>query len=168
MGLLATNCYILKQGGMCLIVDPGDEFEKIEKGIGSDQLLAILITHHHEDHIGALSVLLEKYKVPIYDFYHTKEQSYVVGPFSFDVVTTLGHTSDSIIFYFKKEDMMFVGDFIFKGSIGRTDLPGGNLLSMKKSIDKIKLFGDDIICYPGHGESTILGEEKKYNIFFNN
>ena len=61
---------------------------------------------------------------------------------------------------------MFVGDFIFKDSIGRTDLVGGDFNKMKESIEKIKRYSDKINLYPGHGEATTLGDEKKYNYFF--
>ena len=61
---------------------------------------------------------------------------------------------------------MFTGDFLFKQSIGRTDLEGSNELEMYESLEKIKKYSDDIKLYPGHGESTNLGYEKKYNIFF--
>ena len=58
---------------------------------------------------------------------------------------------------------MFIGDFIFKDSIGRTDLPGGNMIEMEQSIEKIKNYNDDVILYPGHYEETTLGEEKQKN-----
>ena len=64
------------------------------------------------------------------------------------------------------ENNMFVGDFIFKNSIGRTDLEGGNEEDMKKSIEKIRQYSDEITLYPGHGQKTDLGEEKKNNLFF--
>ena len=83
----------------------------------------------------------------------------------FDVIYTPGHTDDSITFYFEKEKVMFVGDFIFKGSIGRLDF-GGNETDMKNSLKLIKKYPDDIIIYPGHNESTILGLEKN-NYYFN-
>ncbi len=166
VGYLSCNCYILEQKGTCLVIDPGDELYSIEKQIGDNQLLAVLITHHHEDHVGALKPLLQKYNVPIYDFHTTKEQQYKVGPFDFEVIHTPGHTSDSITFYFYLYQLMFVGDFIFKGSIGRTDLETGNALTMNESIDKIKKYPEVIKCYPGHGENTSLKEEKENNYFF--
>ena len=74
---------------------------------------------------------------------------------------------DSICFYFYKDKVMFVGDFIFKDSIGRCDLEGGNISLMKESIEKIKKYDDDITIYPGHGEFTTLGREKLENYYFN-
>lgn len=166
MGYLATNCYILEKNGSCLVVDPGDELYAIEKQIGKNKLLAILVTHHHEDHIGALKPLVQKYHVPVYDADNTLEQKYEIGPFSFEVLRTPGHSSDSITFYFKSYQFMFVGDFIFQNTIGRTDLETGNMETMKRSIAKIKHYPDYIKCYPGHGENTTLGEEKENNIYF--
>ena len=61
---------------------------------------------------------------------------------------------------------MFSGDFIFKESVGRCDLPGGNIGDMIKSINKIKEYDDDIVIYPGHGDSTTIGYEKNNNIYF--
>ena len=166
MGYLATNCYILEKNGSCLVVDPGDELYAIEKQIGKNKLLAILVTHHHEDHIGALKPLVQKYHVPVYDADNTLEQKYEIGPFSFEVLRTPGHSSDSITFYFESYQFMFVGDFIFQNTIGRTDLETGNMETMKQSIAKIKHYPDYIKCYPGHGENTTLGEEKENNIYF--
>ena len=71
-------------------------------------------------------------------------------------------------FYFKEENIMFVGDFIFKETIGRTDLETGNMEEMLKSIEMIKEYDDSIILYPGHGPLTTLGYEKLNNIYFKN
>ena len=166
VGYLETNCYILEQNGDCLVIDPGDDVDLIEQQIGKSKLLAILITHHHEDHIGALDALVKKYTVPVYDASNTEEKNYQIGPFAFEVICTLGHSSDSITFYFSSYQMMFVGDFIFRRSIGRTDLLTGNMVMMQESIEKIKQYPDEIKCYSGHGEATTLGEEKRHNYFF--
>ena len=85
--------------------------------------------------------------------------------FNFEVIYNPGHTDDSISYYFKEENILFSGDFIFKGSVGRTDL-GGNNLDMLNSINKIKQYNKDIIIEPGHGEETTLEYELKYNPFF--
>ena len=166
VGYLSCNCYILEQNGTCLVIDPGDELYAIERQIGKNKLLAILVTHHHEDHVGALKTLIQKYNVPVYDAFHTKEQAYEIGPFSFEVISTPGHSSDSITFYFKSYRFMFVGDFIFQNTIGRTDLETGNMEVMKQSIRKINSYPDYVKCYPGHGENTTLGLEKENNIYF--
>lgn len=164
VGPLGTNCYILMQDGQCLVIDPGDESQKIKEAIGSNQVVGILITHYHFDHIGALEELKSFYHVPVFDKHNLKEGNNMIEPFSFEVIDTPGHKEDSISFLFANH--MFVGDFIFQNSIGRTDLEGGNFDEMKKSIEKIKTYSDDIIVYPGHGPKTVLGEEKRNNMFF--
>ena len=164
-GRLEENCYILIIDNNCLVVDPGDDFYKIKEVIKDYNLLSILITHHHFDHVGALNDLLNYKEVPIID-YKTKEENIIIDKFKFDIIKTPGHTSDSITFYFEKDNIMFVGDFVFKGSIGRTDLPTGNDIEMKSSINLIKQYDKDITLYPGHGDETTLDSEIKYNYFF--
>jgi glyoxylase-like metal-dependent hydrolase (beta-lactamase superfamily II) len=165
-GELDENCYILEKDGSCLIIDPGSDFEKIKKEIKLP-LLAVLITHRHPDHIGALAEFVEKYKCPVYDKMTTDEDNYKVGPFSFNVIFNPGHTPDSITFYFPDKKVMFDGDFVFEGNIGRCDLEGGDKKEMLKSIEKLKRFPDDVTLYPGHGEFTKLGHEKLKNYYFN-
>lgn len=166
VGRLEENCYILKKDHCCLIIDPGDEFEKIEKQIGNDKVEGVLLTHHHFDHVGALKQVLEKYHTNLYDFHTLQEKEYHLGSFTFEVVFNPGHTMDSISFYFQEEKVMFVGDFIFLESIGRCDLEGGSFIEMKKSIEKLKEYKENITLYPGHGEKTTLEYEKRNNSFF--
>lgn len=163
VGYLETNCYILIIGNDAIIIDPGDEYDKIKQELGNLNLLAILITHRHFDHIGTLNSFNN---VKVYDYACVLENDYKIGNFSFDVIYTKGHTDDSVTYYFKNENVMFVGDFIFKNSIGRTDLDTGNMLEMKRSIEKIKRYPKDTIIYPGHGDKTTLKEEIKNNPFF--
>ena len=85
--------------------------------------------------------------------------------FKFDVIYNPGHTSDSISFYFKEDNIMFVGDFIFKDTVGRCDL-GGSIVDMKHSINKLKEYHEDIIIYSGHGDKTTLNYEKENNPYF--
>lgn len=162
VGKLQENCYILEKNNKCIIIDPGDEVEKIISNI-SLNVIAILITHSHFDHIGAVEALVSKYNVPVYKYDNLNEGNMKIEEFEFEVIFTPGHTFDSISFYFKNEQIMFTGDFIFKNSIGRTDLPTGNFEKLQKSISKITRFNDIIRLYPGHGDSTTLGFEKKYN-----
>ncbi|MCM1370921.1 MAG: MBL fold metallo-hydrolase [Clostridium sp.] len=161
VGALQTNCYIISYGDNCMVIDPGDEYDKIKNVIGNRQVIGIIITHYHFDHIGALSY----FNTEIID-YKYKNGTYNIGQFNFEVIHTPGHKEDSITIYFKNENVMFTGDFIFKGSIGRVDLEGGNLIEMKKSLNKILQYNDDIIIYPGHGNGTMLGEEKKNFMYF--
>lgn len=165
VGILQTNCYILNKNNKCLIIDPGDEIDKIINNI-EGEVIGIIVTHYHFDHIGALEQLKNKYNVNVYDISNLQEKEYNISDFKFEVIHTKGHHFTCITIYFKEDNIMFTGDFLFKQSIGRTDLEGSNELEMYESLEKIKKYSDDIKLYPGHGESTNLGYEKKYNIFF--
>lgn len=165
VGPLQTNCYLLINNDDCLIIDPGDDLLKIKEAIKTRNLLGILITHRHFDHIGALEPLMKLYKTRVYDYHNLEEQEYEIGPFKFEVIYTLGHSDDSVTYYFRDQEVMFVGDFIFLGSIGRTDLETGDRTKMKNSLDMIKTFKTDIKLYPGHGPSTSLLYEKENNYF---
>ena len=162
-GLLDENCYVLKKGDTCLVVDPGDDYPKIKEVVGDCKVLGVLLTHSHFDHIGALRNFLTKRNVKIFKKSSTSEKSYEVGDFSFQVIYTPGHSSDSISFYFPDDNVMFVGDFIFKEGVGRCDLPTGSEDEMKESLNKLKEFNSDIKLYSGHGENTTLDYEKSHN-----
>ncbi len=151
MGPLEENCYIVTINNKSLIIDPGDDARKIIKACNNLNIVGILITHHHFDHIGALNEI-EKH-------FNLKESKTVDG-IDFVIIKNPGHSVDSVSYYFKNYKVMFVGDFIFNGSIGRTDLPTGNLNDMLDSLKKISNYPDDIVIYPGHGLHTILGKEK--------
>lgn len=166
VGPIETNCYLLEKDSQVLIIDPGEEAEKIKEIIGEKQVVGIVITHYHFDHIGALEPLKEFYQVPVYDIHTLKEGENQIGPFFFEMILTPGHKEDLITIYLKKEQVMFVGDFIFKGSIGRVDLPGGNWKQMEASIEKIKKYPKEITIYPGHGNATTLAYETTYNPYF--
>ena len=165
VGELEENCYILSIDNKCLVIDPGAEASRIIDKIGDKEVLGVLVTHHHFDHVGVLHEIVNEYDANCYAFNNLKEKEYNIGPFNFDVIYNPGHTDDSISFYFKEDNVMFVGDFVFKGSIGRCDL-GGNQSDMEKSINKLKEFKENITLYPGHGDKTSLDDEKKYNPFF--
>lgn len=164
VGYLRTNCYVLKLEKQVLIIDPGDEYLKIMNQIGDDEeIIGVIITHNHPDHVGALEYFDAEH---IYDFFNLKEGIHTIGPFTFEVLYTPGHKSDSISIYFKEEKMMFTGDFLFKNSIGRTDFPTGSMKDMRDSLKKVKVYDPDIMIYPGHGSSTILGYEIEKNAYF--
>jgi len=164
-GSLEENCYLIIKDNDCLVIDPGDDFYKIKEEIKDLNLLAILITHHHFDHVGALLELLDYKNVKIYD-YKQEEKEYEINKFKFNIIKTPGHTNDSVTFYFKEEKTMFTGDFIFRDTIGRTDLPTGDIEVMEKSIEKIRKYDKDITLYPGHGDKTTLDYEINNNYFF--
>lgn len=156
VGLLETNCYILEKNDICLVIDPGDNFDKIKSCIDK-KVVGVLLTHRHFDHIGAIDELTEYYKVSIYDIKNLNEGINKIKDFEFEVFYNPGHTKDSISFIFT--DVMFSGDFIFNGTIGRWDL-GGNNIDMKNSISKILKSKINYKIYPGHGENTYLDDEK--------
>ncbi len=157
VGELETNCYLLKIDDECVIIDPGDDFSKIKEALANYKVVGCLVTHFHPDHIGALEEILSTYDVEINKVNSPK--------FKFDIIETPGHTAESKTFYFKKNNIMFTGDFIFKSAIGRTDLGGSNK-DMKESLEMIKSYDDQILIYPGHGPQTTLGEEKKRFSFY--
>lgn len=161
LGYLRANCYILEKNGKIIIIDPGDEYEKIYPHTKDKEIIKILITHYHPDHIGALKYFDENLILK-----NPKPKTYTFEPFSFEVIETKGHTKDSVTYYFKNEKTMFTGDFLFKENIGRTDMPTGSVIDMQKSIKLIKTYPDDIKIYPGHGEPTTLKREKSNNYFF--
>ena len=163
-GYLEENCYIIHNGKSALIVDPGSESEKIINEIDKHKLnvVGILITHYHFDHIGALEDIKNKYNISdVIDYKSNKKVK--IDDFKFEIIENYGHTMDSVSFYFRKEKIMFTGDFVFYGSIGKYDEE--NEYIMFDNLKKFKSFDDDIIIYPGHGPSSNIGYEKKYNYF---
>ena len=153
VGYLQTNCYIISIDDECLVIDPGDEYEKIKEVIGNKKVIGTIITHYHFDHVGCINHFDN-----IYDINNLKKEINKIDKFTFEVIYTPGHTNDSICIYFKDYNIMFVGDFLFKNGIGRTDL-GGNEIDMHNSIEKISKYKKNIIIYPGHGDSSKLGIE---------
>ncbi|NLL01744.1 MAG: MBL fold metallo-hydrolase [Mollicutes bacterium] len=156
VGDFQTNCYILNKNGKKIIIDPGAEFLKIDQYINND-LVAILITHNHFDHVGALESLKEKYHVPVYKYDNLKDYL-EIADFKFKTIHNPGHTIDLVGYLI--DNHLFGGDFIFKNTIGRTDLPTGNNKDMKKSIENILKYPDDLIIYPGHDDITTLKDER--------
>ena len=163
-GTLEENCYVLIKDDKCLVIDPGSDYYNIKEAIGDKKVLGVLITHSHFDHVGALRNFLSKKSVKIFKKSNMLEKEYEIGDFKFSCIYTPGHSSDSITFFFKEINAMFVGDFIFKENIGRCDLPTGSYSEMKNSLEKIKKYDDSIIIYNGHGEQTTLGIQKNYII----
>ena len=199
LGPLQTNCYIVSDGQNCLIIDPGEEPQKIIQYIQTKKLkpLAILLTHAHFDHIGALDAIRAHYKITAYihekeakwlldpalngsqkwfpenpmrmkpaEHILANEQELVIGGFTFEVLETPGHSPGSISFYAKEERLLFSGDVLFQGSVGRTDLIGGSESVLLKSINtKLLPLSDDTIVFPGHGPITTISDEKNTNPF---
>lgn len=164
-GTLDENCYILKKDGKCLLIDPGSDSDKIKKSMGDNKLVGILVTHSHFDHVGALRDFLKNNrKLMVYKKSNLSDlEEKEIEPFKFKCYYTPGHSNDSVSFYFDEVNTLFVGDFIFKNTIGRTDLPTGSEIDMKNSLARLEEFDNDTKIYSGHGDLTTLEEERKNN-----
>ena len=197
VGPLETNCYILgdEKSKEAVVIDPGGDFEEIEKQVEESNLRVkyIVLTHGHFDHTGALAqlkkatgaevlihaedadmlspteqaqpFLMESGQDPLPADGTLKEGDKVqFGQYTLEVLHTPGHTPGGISLLIDK--MIFVGDTLFCGSIGRTDLPGGSFEQLIDSIKrKLLTRGDDYLIYPGHGPASIVGEERRNNPF---
>lgn len=192
-----TNCYLMinddKKG---FIVDPGDNGKKINKYLIENEieLTAILITHGHIDHIGAVDYLYNIYKCPIIAHEETIEMmrnpqlnlsSYFQGSvilqapvikakdffelngYHLEWLFLPGHCQGSSMIRVVDENIIFSGDVLFKGSIGRYDFPSSSHFDTKNSLEYIKSLAYDAIIYPGHGEQTTLKEEQLNNPYLN-
>ena len=161
-GYLEENCYILHNDKDALIIDPGDDSNKIIDAIGNLNVLGILITHYHFDHVGALDDIKSKYKkAKLVDFKSNKDQT--IGDFKFKIIENFGHTMDSVSYYFEDDKKLFCGDFVFRESIGRFEME--DMPIMLDSLEKFKKLDRDIKVYPGHGEYTEVGYELDHNPF---
>jgi hydroxyacylglutathione hydrolase len=169
VGILQTNCYILKGENKGIIIDPGEEADRILEELGDLQIDLILLTHNHFDHIGALSAVVKatSAEVAIHPFDRIDIVSRELKdgeniPFDgkeISVIHTPGHTPGSCCF--KLEEYLFSGDTLFAGGWGNTMFPEGNEEDIFKSIrEKIMSLPDDTVVYPGHGDSTTIGEER--------
>ena len=157
----------------CLIIDPGMYGEKEESRVLSflrDHNLtptAILITHTHLDHICALDVVLKQYpNTPKYGFNYNHEPEntpITLAGLTFRMLYTPGHKEDAVCFYFESENILFSGDTLFQESIGRTDLPGGDMPTLVNSLSRLKQLPEETMVYPGHGYTTTIAHEKQYN-----
>lgn len=197
LGPIQTNCYIIENDTSLLIVDPGAEFEKISTLINqlNKKVEAILLTHTHFDHIGAVDELAAALDVKVYvadeEKYwlsdpaangSEKFKSYgleeVVARVKPEILRpghkTLGSFKFDIMhtpghspgsLTFIFEDFAVVGDTLFKEGIGRTDLKEGNLQTLMTSIDALMALPEETVIYPGHGPKTTLAYESDHNPF---
>ncbi|MFC1625357.1 MBL fold metallo-hydrolase [Patescibacteria group bacterium] len=157
VGALETNCYIVVNDSECVVIDPGDEAEKIIEFIEEKNLkpTKILLTHKHFDHVGALEEIKK--------FTTSQVVNQVVNNVGFlETIKTPGHTQDSVCFVNEKEGVIFTGDTLFEQGIGRTDLEGGDYNEIQKSLKRLMEFPDDFRIYPGHGPDSTIGEEKPH------
>ena len=198
VGPLAMNATLVmdKESKETIFFDPGDEIERILEISKAENMniIRLIATHCHVDHIAGANIAMEKLDLPLeicplgkemlgnvgpiaaafgYTTSEIKEGGYIdegdvikIGKTKFDILHCPGHSPDSLCFY--TEEILIGGDVIFKGSLGRTDLPGGNTEQLMNSITrKIYLLPDETTIYPGHGPETILGVEKEQNPYLN-
>jgi hydroxyacylglutathione hydrolase len=199
VGMLQCNCSIFgdEQSREAVVIDPGDEIDKIQAILAKHQLRvkAIIITHAHIDHIGGAQKLKDATGAPVYmnakdqplsehldtqaawlgmatpertgiDVDAREGEKVALGPAEFQVLHTPGHTQGSISLWIPAENKLIAGDTLFRDSIGRTDLPGGDYEQILRSIhDKLLPLGDTTAVIPGHGPNTTIGRERARNPF---
>ena len=200
VGPVQENCYIVrrKDDPTAVIVDPGDEAEQLLTAVerlGIETVEAILVTHTHFDHVGAVAPVARATEAPVYcPELETQVLANIMdyvpwpgfGPFesyqadhtvaggetlelaglSFDVVFTPGHSPGHVTYALPEDEAMFSGDVLFQGSVGRVDLPGGDWPTLLASIENlIGAYPAETTVYPGHMGVTTLGRERATNPF---
>lgn len=189
---LAVN----KETKEVILIDPADEARRIDRKVKESGLkpVAILLTHGHFDHIGAAKELSNLYDIMIYaheaeeevmtdsmvnlsanfgepfkaepDMLLTDRQGLLIADMKIQVLHTPGHTKGSVCYYLPEERVLFSGDTLFQGSIGRTDFPTGSMSQLVRAAEeKLFVLPEDVKVYPGHGEETTIRYEKRYNPF---
>jgi glyoxylase-like metal-dependent hydrolase (beta-lactamase superfamily II) len=200
VGPVQENCYVIRANGgdRAVIVDPGDEAEKLLAAVdalGITTVEAILLTHTHFDHIGAVAPVARATGAPVwcpaletqvlsnimdfvpwpgfgpfesYDADHTVAggETLDLAGLRFDVLFTPGHSPGHVTYAVPDAGALFSGDVLFEGSVGRVDLPGGDWPTLLASIESlINAFEDATTVYPGHMGVTTLGRERATNPF---
>ncbi len=198
VGAIAENCFLLRRQGSdrVLVVDPGEEAERILAAAGElGEVEAILLTHCHFDHIGAVApvaaatgapVYCPKIEVPLladimafvpwdgfgpYESYDADEtvaggETLELAGLELDVIFTPGHSPGHVTYSVRGEEAIFSGDVLFQGSVGRVDLPGGDGPTLMESIrGLLDSHSEETVVYPGHMGITTLGAERASNPF---
>ena len=193
VGPLQENCWIVDGAERAIVIDPGDEGERIIAAL-EQPVEAILLTHTHFDHVGAVAELarhtgapvycprlevpvlqdINRYVFPGYGPYEPYDPEETVeggetlrlAGFEIDVIFTPGHSPGHVSFSLVEQGLLFDGDVLFQGSIGRPDLPGGDYATLMASISGLlDALGDETAVLPGHGPATTLGRERATNPF---
>ena len=150
-----------------VVIDAGmyDEREqqRFAKYIQQEQLevVALLITHAHPDHVCGVEYMQQTYNLQA--IIQPSEGQLDIPYFNIEVIATPGHKEDCVCYYLREENILFTGDTLFQESIGRTDLPGGDMGTLIRSLNKLVVLPEDTQVYPGHGYPTTIGHEKLYN-----
>ena len=198
MGSVQTNCYFLYQEDekKIIVVDPADKGEYLYNAFkeAGFEVVAILLTHGHFDHIWGSNKLRELAGVQVFAFEDEKDvcessklnvsadvgrpyearvdwylkdgETVTIDGMEFKVIWTPGHTQGSCCYYFEKDNILISGDTLFEGSVGRSDLPTGDGKLLSRSLkERLMILPDETVVYPGHGNSTTIADEKKYNPF---
>ncbi|HEY6397305.1 MAG TPA: MBL fold metallo-hydrolase [Solirubrobacteraceae bacterium] len=200
VGPVQENCFLvrLRDARTAVIVDPGDEPEKLLGAIdklGIDTVEAILLTHTHFDHVGAVAPVASATGAPVYcpeletqvlanimdyvpwpgfgpfESYEADEsvsggETLELAGLTFEVLFTPGHSPGHVSYEVRDEDALFSGDVLFEGSVGRVDLPGGDWPTLLRSIDSlVQTLPERTVVYPGHMGITTLGRERDTNPF---
>lgn len=197
VGSFEVNCSLLENEGKALIVDPGQEADRIIDALENKgwEPEAILLTHGHFDHINGIPGLLARF--PDLPVYVSEEDAKVMShPMnslppeyspvsvpaknlktdlrnsslftlnsSLTVISTPGHTPGGVCYYLPQEKLLLSGDTLFAGSVGRTDLPGGDMATLMRSLDSLRSLPEDTVVIPGHGMTTTIGRELASNPF---
>lgn len=189
-GSFATNCYVLEMGEEMVLIDPTGKANRFLGLVQGHKLVAILLTHGHFDHIGAVDEIVKQAGCPVYlhqedwdlarstevtsptgmnahiasPIQPLNEGQMQIGNFRLEVIEAPGHTPGSVLLRFNQD--CFCGDVVFEGSIGRTDLLYGNESRMRQTIKMIKQLDPELKFYPGHGCTTTLAKELQTNPFF--
>lgn len=186
LGALQTNCYVVadEEAKVCLVIDPGDEGERIAQALDRMGLKCerIALTHGHYDHVGGVKALHEATGAPVslpekdlalpenmtdgplfYTDLYNEGDTFTVGNMTFEVLSTPGHTPGSCCL--RCGEVLFTGDTLFQGSCGRTDFPGGDIQQMLESLKRLANLEGDYQVLPGHGGETSLDVERRYNFY---
>ena len=189
VGNMEANCYIVTDENslQCAVIDPGDESNTIMDYIEDNKLRpkAIFLTHGHYDHTGAAIAVSQETGAPIYinrediapqgvpEMYrftppegvicYSDGDTIDIGALRFRVLETPGHSRGSVTL--RCEDALFTGDTLFKGSCGRTDLPGGDTDKLMASLGRLGELPGDFEIWPGHMDATTMGVERATNYY---